>query len=43
MSKLKNLCRAEGIELEYTAPGSPRQNGRVEKKINLIHLKRVIY
>jgi hypothetical protein len=33
ISKLKNLCRAEGIKLEYTAPGSPRQNGRVEKKI----------
>ena len=36
MQKLKDLCRIEGIELEYTAPGSPRQNGRVEKKINLI-------
>lgn len=36
MQKLKDLCRVEGIELEYTAPGSPRQNGRVEKKINLI-------
>jgi hypothetical protein len=36
MHKLKDLCRKEGIELEYTAPGSPRQNGRVEKKINLI-------
>jgi hypothetical protein len=36
MQKLKDLCREEGIELEYTAPGTPRQNGRVEKKIHLI-------
>ena len=27
MSKSITLCQKEGIELEYTDPGSPRQNG----------------
>ena len=26
------LCQKKVIELEYTYPGSPRHNGRVEKK-----------
>ena len=36
MSKISKLCQKEGIELEYTYPGSTIQNGQVEKKINLI-------
>ena len=39
MSKLKTLYQNEGIELEYIARGSPKQNGLVEKKMNLIREK----
>ena len=31
ISKLIILCQKEGIKLEYTAPGSPVQNGNVDK------------
>jgi hypothetical protein len=36
MGKLKEFCNIERIELKYMAPASPRQNGRVEKKIHII-------
>ena len=36
MAKLRKVCTEEGIEMEYTAPGEPRQNGRVERKIAII-------
>ena len=36
MSKLRTLCQKEEIKLEYTAKSLTRQNGQVEKKINLI-------
>ena len=35
-SKLQNFCKEQGIVLEYTAPNSPKQNGRVEKKIHIL-------
>ena len=31
MSSLKDLCRRHGIQLEYTAPHTPQQNGVVER------------
>ena len=34
--KLQQFCKEKGIQLEYTAPNTPKQNGRVEKKINTI-------
>jgi deoxyribodipyrimidine photolyase-like uncharacterized protein len=36
MVKLRKVCTDEGIDIEYTAPGEPRQNGRVERKIAII-------
>ena len=33
---LKNYCNERGITLEYTAPYTPKQNGRVEKKIHVL-------
>ena len=35
-TKLKELCNEEGITLEYTAPNTPQQNGRAEKKIHIL-------
>ena len=35
-SKLQQFCKEEGITLEYTAPNTPKQNGRAEKKIHTI-------
>ena len=33
---LRKLCKEKGITLEYTAPNTPQQNGRVEKKIHTL-------
>ena len=33
---LKKYCLEIGIVLEYTAPNTPQQNGRVEKKIHIL-------
>ena len=33
---LLDYCKEVGIVLEYTAPITPKQNGRVEKKIHVI-------
>ena len=33
---LQDYCSKVGITLEYTAPYTPKQNGRVEKKIHTI-------
>ena len=38
-SKLQDFCKGRGIILEYTAPNTPKQNGRVEKKINGIWIR----
>ena len=32
--KLQDFCKEKGITLEYTAPNTPKQNARVEKKIH---------
>jgi len=32
-SKLAALCKERGIQIEYTAPNMPQQNGLVERKI----------
>ena len=34
--ELQEYCNEVGIVLEYTAPNTPKQNGRVEKKIHII-------
>lgn len=34
--QLQDICRRKEIELEYTAPGSPCQNVKVERKIAII-------
>ena len=36
MTKLREICNKNGITLEYTAPRTPQQNGRVERKITII-------
>ena len=36
LQELIDYCREAGIILEYTAPNTPKQNGRVEKKIRII-------
>ena len=33
---LQEICSERGIILGYTAPNTPQQNGRVEKKIHTI-------
>ena len=33
---LQEYCQEVGITLEYTAPNTPKQNGRVEKKIHVV-------
>ena len=33
---LRELCAVHGITLEYTAPGTPQQNGRAERRIAVI-------
>ena len=33
---LQDLCSSKGIVLEYTAPNTPQQNARAEKKIHII-------
>ena len=33
---LQDYCGEVGIMLEYTAPNTPKQNGRVEKKIHVV-------
>ena len=35
-STLQDFCRPRGITLEYTAPYTPQQNGRVERRIAVI-------
>ena len=35
-TELRDLCVREGITIEYTAPYTPQQNGRAEKKIYVI-------
>ena len=36
---LEKLCKQEGlgIKFEYTAPGTPQQNGRVERKFQTLY------
>ena len=34
--KLQTFCREKGITLEYTAPTTPKQNRRAEKKIHVL-------
>ena len=38
-NKLEELCRKDGlgITFEYTAPGTPQQNGRVEQKFATLY------
>jgi hypothetical protein len=33
---LKEICKNNGIQLEYTAPGTPQQNGKAERRIALV-------
>ena len=33
-TELQEYCKVKGINLEYTAPNTPKQNGRAEKKIH---------
>ena len=35
-TQLQDYCREKGITLEYTAPNTPTQNGRAEKKIHVL-------
>ena len=35
-SELQKYCVENGITLEYTAPNTPQQNGRAEKKIHIL-------
>ena len=35
-TQLKTYCCEKGITLEYTAPNSPKHNGRAENKIHII-------
>ena len=37
--ELIEYCNETGITLEYTAPNSPKQNGRAEKKIHVLWTK----
>ena len=41
-SALKDLCTINGITLEYTAPGTPQQNGRAERRIAVLWQKAMI-
>ena len=34
--EVEKICEKEGITMEYTAPYTPQQNGRVERKLNVI-------
>ncbi len=36
---LEKLCKQEGlgIKFEYTAPGTPQQNGQVERKFQTLY------
>ena len=43
MSRLVDLCTKHGVVLEYTAPNSPQQNGRCEKKIHVVWQRSMVF
>ena len=43
MTKLIEVCTKFGVILEYTAPNSPQQNGRCEKKIHNIWQRSMVF